>query len=163
MHSNIRRAEKPMRDLEEVMLEEQRLAADDAAKANEVAAASAAQEAAVPATAAAFPAGSSSDVSEIVEVLEGVSPRGLGAAVNKDDAMQLCSTVELTDLFAEYYQADVDDPDYLVNVESLNEDIDYDHAALTSANAAAAVPANTRATLGDNTEDFSLADMISVD
>ena len=102
-------------------------------------------------------------VSEIVEVLEGVSPRGLSAAVNKDDAMQLCSTAELTDLFAEYYQADVDDPDYLVNVESLNEDIDYDHAALTSANAAAAVPANTRATLGDNTEDFSLADMISVD
>ena len=56
MHSNIRRAEKPMRDLEEVMLEEQRLAADDAAKANEVAAASATQEAAAQATAAAFPA-----------------------------------------------------------------------------------------------------------
>lgn len=163
MHSNIRRAEKPMRDLEEVMLEEQRLAADDAAKANEVAAASATQEAAAQATAAAFPAASTSDVSEIVEVLEGVSPRGLGAAVNKDDAMQLCSTAELTDLFAEYYQADVDDPDYLVNVESLNGDIDFDHAALTSANAPAAVPANTRATLGDNTEDFSLADMISVD
>ena len=36
--------------------------------------------------------------------------------------MQLCSTAELTDLFAEYYQADVDDPDYLVNVESLNGD-----------------------------------------
>ncbi|DBA79192.1 TPA: hypothetical protein ACH3X1_009012 [Trebouxia sp. C0004] len=59
--------------------------------------------------------------------------------------------------------ANVDDPDYLVNVESLNGDIDFDHAALTSANAAAAVPANTRAMLGDNTEDFSLADMISVD
>ena len=38
-----------------------------------------------------------------------------------------------------------------------------DHAAPTSANAAAAVPANTRAMLGDSTEDFSLADMISVD
>ena len=61
-----------MRDLEEVMLEEQRLAADAAAKANEVAAASATQEAAAQATAAAFPAASSSDVSEIVEVLEGV-------------------------------------------------------------------------------------------
>ena len=74
-----------------------------------------------------------------------------------------CSTAELTDLYAEYCQADVDDPDYLVNVKSLDEDIDFHHAALTSANAAAAVPANTRAMLGDNTEDFSLADMISVD
>ena len=72
-----------MRDLEEVMLEEQRLAADDAAKANEVAAASATQEAAAQATAAAFPAASSSDVSEIVEVLEGASNKGLGAASRK--------------------------------------------------------------------------------
>ncbi|DBB01256.1 TPA: hypothetical protein ACH3X1_001122 [Trebouxia sp. C0004] len=79
---------------------------------------------------------------------------------NYDACCKSCgkTVVELTDLFAEYYQADVDDPDYLVNVESLNGDIDFDHA-----NAAAAVPANTRAMLGDNTEDFSLADMISVD
>ncbi|DBA84921.1 TPA: hypothetical protein ACH3X1_005932 [Trebouxia sp. C0004] len=76
--------------------------------------------------------------------------------------MHLCSTAKLTDLFAEYYQADVDDPDYLVNVESLNGDYDVDHAALTNANAAAAVPANTRAILGPNTEDFSLAAMISL-
>ena len=42
-------------------------------------------------------------------------------------------------------------------------DIDIDHHALTSANAAAAVPANTPAVSGDNTEDFSLEDMISAD
>ena len=39
-------------------------------------------------------------------------------------------------------------------------DIDIDHHALTSANAAAA---NTPAVSGDNTEDFSLEDMISAD
>lgn len=77
--------------------------------------------------------------------------------------MQLRSTAELTDLFAEYYQADVDDSDYLFNAESFNGDVDLDHAALTSANAAAAVPANTRAILGDNTEECNLVDMISAD
>ena len=61
--------------------------------------------------------------------------------------MQLCSTAELTGLFAEHYQADIDDADYLVSDQFLKGNIDIDDPALTSVNAA--VPANTRAALGE--------------
>ena len=59
---------------------------------------------------------------KLQSVPEGASTKGLGAAVNKDDAMQLCSIAELTDPYAEYHQADV--LDYLVNDQSLGGDID---------------------------------------
>ena len=61
--------------------------------------------------------------------------------------MQCSCAAELTDLFAEHYQADIDDPDYLVSDQFLNGNIDIDDPALTSVNAA--VPAKTRAVLGE--------------
>ena len=97
-------------------------------------------------------------------MLEGAADEAVGAAVNTDDAMQLCSTAELTELFSEYYQADIEDPDYLVNDEtSLNADIDFAPAALTHPSVAPAVPVITRAVIGNNDEELSLQDMISAD
>ncbi len=145
-----------MRDLEEIMLEEQALAAaDEEAAANAV----------VPATAAAnvmqIQAGPS-DTADIVEQLQGAS-EVMDAAVNKNDAMELVSSAELVDLFSEYYESDKIDMDFLTNDKSCNGDIDFEHAAFTNPGVAAAVPTNTRAELGSNTEDYDIDNMISYD
>ena len=151
------------------MLEEQRLAAEDDAKAKEEA-----EKAAAAAKAATPPPDSgtmqvqaaAADVSEIVELLEGElgsSSRPIGRAVNANDAMELCSTAELTDLFAEYYQADLDNPNFLVSDSKCNGDIPFDHATLIDSGVAATIPVNTRAVLGNSTEAYSYADMIDTD
>ena len=63
--------EKPMHDLEEIMLEEQRLAADI------------------------------SEIVETSEGGSGSSNRPVGQAFSANDAMELCCTAELTDLCRE--------------------------------------------------------------
>ncbi|DBB03163.1 TPA: hypothetical protein ACH3X1_013332 [Trebouxia sp. C0004] len=87
----------------------------------------------------------------------------MGAAVNKNDAMELVSSAELVDLFSEYYESDKIDMDFLTNDKSCNGDIDFEHAAFTNPGVAAAVPTNTRAELGSNTEDYDIDNMISYD
>ncbi|DBA77863.1 TPA: hypothetical protein ACH3X1_009217 [Trebouxia sp. C0004] len=71
----------------------------------------------------------------------------MGAAVNKNDAMELVSSAELVDPFSEYYESDKIDMDFLTNDKSCNGDIDFEHAAFTNPGVAAAVPTNTRAEL----------------
>ncbi|DBA90818.1 TPA: hypothetical protein ACH3X1_004021 [Trebouxia sp. C0004] len=99
---------------------------------------------------------------DIVEQLQGAS-EVMGAAVNKNDAMELVSSAELVDLFSEYYESDKIDMDFLTNDKSCNGDIDFEHAAFTNPGVAAAVPTNTRAELGSNTEDYDIDNMISYD
>ncbi|DBA78853.1 TPA: hypothetical protein ACH3X1_008740 [Trebouxia sp. C0004] len=69
----------------------------------------------------------------------------------------------LVDLFSEYYESDKIDMDFLTNDKSCNGDIDFEHAAFTNPGVAAAVPTNTRAELGSNTEDYDIDNMISYD
>ncbi|KAL0022742.1 hypothetical protein WJX77_010381 [Trebouxia sp. C0004] len=87
------REAKPMRNLEAIMLHEQKLAAAE----EEVAGESAQQEQAALAAAAidlAMPAAGPPDTADIVEQLEAGSAEA-GSAIDMDDAMQLCSAAEL--------------------------------------------------------------------
>ncbi|DBA98154.1 TPA: hypothetical protein ACH3X1_014773 [Trebouxia sp. C0004] len=89
------REAKPMRNLEAIMLHEQKLAAAE----EEVAGESAQQEQAALAAAAidlAMPAAGPPDTADIVEQLEAGSAEA-GSAIDMDDAMQLCSAAELVD------------------------------------------------------------------
>ena len=87
--------------------------------------------------------------------------------VNKNDAMELVSNAELVDLFAEYYESDLKDQEFLTNDKSCDGDIydyiDFEHAAFTNPGVAAAVPTKTRAELSSNTEDYDIDNMISYD
>ncbi|DBB05690.1 TPA: hypothetical protein ACH3X1_012301 [Trebouxia sp. C0004] len=150
---------KPVRDLEAMMMQEQKLAAAE----EEAATKSVQQQQATLAAAAialAMPAAAPSDIADIVGQLE-AGPAETGAAINKDDAMQLCSVEELVDLFAEYYEADKSDCSaFLTNDKNTDGDIDFDHAAFSNPGVAPAKPTNTRAVLGDNIEKYSLDAMI---
>jgi hypothetical protein len=147
-----------MRDLEAIMLHEQKLAA-----AEEEAAAESAAALAAAAIDLAMPAAGPSGTADVVEQLEAGSAEA-GPAINKDDAMQLCSAAELVDLFAEYYEADQSEcSTFLTNDKSPDGDIDFDHAAFSDPGVAPAKPTNTRAVMGDNVDKYSIDDMISFD
>jgi len=85
--------------------------------------------------------------------------------VNTADAMELCSTAELVELFAEYTAADVQqkEDDFFVSESHCSVDLDFNHPALDVSATTAPVSAGVlaRAQLGDSNEDFDLNDMIS--
>ena len=156
------RAAKPMRDLEEIMLREQKLAADadkaeaDDAKRIALEKAAAAEKANV--DAARLTRAASSATVELEEQLTAVH-----ASVNQADAMELCSTSEVLELFAEYYEDDRKeiDSNFLLNDKSTNNDIDFDHPAFAGTASAVSCAGLARAVVGSNDEQFDISNLIS--
>lgn len=130
------------------MLREQELAAQDASEAErkEKADADAASM-----TINSTPASSSTVADEFI------------LQANTADSMELCSTAELVELFAEYADADVEQKkdDFFVKDTHADIDIDFDHPALNETAPASALLA--RVELGDSNEEYSLDDLVSKD
>ena len=84
-------------------------------------------------------------------------------AVNSSDAMELCSTAELVELFAEYTAADVQQlkEDYLVSESHCDVDLDIFHPALEMSGVPGPVSVVARAQLGDSNEDVDFSALIS--
>lgn len=144
------------------MLHEQKLAADadkaeaDDAKSIALEKAAAAEKANV--DAARLTRAASSATVELEEQLTAVH-----ASVNQADAMELCSTSEVLELFAEYYEDDRKeiDSNFLLNDKSTNNDIDFDHPAFAGTASAVSCAGLARAVVGSNDEQFDISNLIS--
>jgi hypothetical protein len=86
------------------------------------------------------------------------------SSVNSADAMELCSTAELVDLFAEYYEADVEQlkTDYYISDHSINAELDFDHIAFSNPGVTSKAP-HARALLGSSTQHLDIDSLISHD
>ncbi|DBA77171.1 TPA: hypothetical protein ACH3X1_009745 [Trebouxia sp. C0004] len=152
------RAVKPLRDLEEIMTNEQRLAADvDKAEADDRRRQAAEKD---KPTAATMAVAGPSDLAELEEQLTAVT-----STVNSADAMELCSTSEITGLFAEYYESDCKEfeGNYMLNDKSTNTDIDFNHPALAGNGGVASSGVLARAVVGSSNDhqQFDILNVIS--
>ncbi len=137
------------------MLHEQGLAATAEVGAEDTTVADADAFAAVSELQAAGP----SDTADLVEQMEAVH-----SSVNLADAMELCSTAELVDLFAEYYEADVEQlkTNYFISDHSINAEIDFDHIAFNTPGVTSKAPL-ARAVLCSSTQRLDIDSSISHD
>ncbi len=136
------------------MLHEQKLAADaEKAEADDKRRKAAEKD---KETAASMPVAEPSEIADLEEQLTAVT-----SSVNSADAMELCSTSEVTELFAEYYESDCKEfqGNFLLNDQSTNTDIDFDHPAL--AGVAASSGRLACAVVGSSNEQFDILNMIS--
>ncbi len=155
------RAVKPLRTVEDIMLKEQELADQDAEAIERDRKARADADAAL--MALNNPANTTADNAEAASTSE--DPAGHAAATNTADSMELCSTAELVELFAEYTEADEQQKreDYLVSECRLMVDIDFADESLDRVTDAT-VPI-ARVALGDSNdnEEYDLDNFVSRD
>ena len=141
---------KELRTVGDIMLREQELAEQAAGEAERVQKAKAEADAILMAV-NNRPASSSAQTDELI------------VPVNTADSMEVCSTAELVELFAEYTEADEQQKqnDLFVSELGTETDIDFNHPALTEIATASAPLA--RAVLGDSHEEYNLDDLVSKD
>ena len=120
MHLNCTacRPVKELRTVEDIMLQEQELAEQDAGEAERVQKAQAEADATLMAV-------NNRPASTSAQTVELIIP------VNTADSMELCSTAELIELSAEYTEADEQQKqnDFSVSEVRTETDIDFDHPA----------------------------------
>ena len=141
---------KELRTVEDIMLREQELAEQAAGEAERVQKAKAEADAILMAV-NNRPASSSAQTDELI------------VPFNTADSMEVCSTAELVELFAEYTEADEQQKqnDFFVSELGTETDIDFNHPALTEIATASAPLAH--AVLGDSHEEYNLDDLVSKD
>ena len=132
------------------MLREQEVAETDAAKAERIQQAKADADAALVAI-------NSRPASSSVQTDKNI------VQANAADSMELCSTAELVELFAEYTEADERHKatDYLISEVHFETDLGFDHPALLEVSNVSTPLA--RAVLGDSNEDYDLDALMSQD
>jgi len=129
------RAVKPMRDLEAIMQEEQELAGVHTDPLTP-----AAQE---------QPAEPMDDLVEQIQDTSGVN--------SSSDSMELASTSEVLDMFAEYYEADrADASKTIVDNDRVDSSLDFKDKALDSTKVVHSVTAARASTMGNSTEVFDI-------